>query len=185
MDDKSNEQFFEELCDKYYEKVFSFCRSFLGYNQQSVDIAEECTQQTFLEAGKNIDNLKVHPNVQGWLYKVARNLVNGYFRNVYKKKKNEMNVDYRVFDVEDESEHSLEELFDYHGDIEKLCSNVLEKLDADEYELYINYYKNKITVARLSEEYNISNTALTTRVYRLKKKIRMIAKDLLNDLKNF
>lgn len=185
MDEKSNEQFFEELCDKYYEKVFSFCLSLLGYNQKSMDIAEECTQQTFLEAGKHIDNLRVHPDVQGWLYRVARNLVNGFFRNVYKKKKNEENVDYRVFDVEDKSNHSLEELFDYQGDLEELCSMVLESLDEEEYELYIEYYKNRVSVAKLSEKYNISKTALTTRVYRLKKKIKIIVKELLNDSKKF
>ncbi|MGB4438520.1 MAG: hypothetical protein WBJ13_04695 [Sedimentibacter sp.] len=79
---------------------------------------------------------------------------------------------------------AFDELFDYHGDIEKLCSKVLENLDADEYELYIDYYENKIPVIRLSEKYNISKTALTTRAYRLKKKIRMIVKDILDGSKN-
>ena len=185
MNDKSNEQFFESLCDKNYENVYFFCQSLLGYNSQSADIAEECTQQTFLEALRNIDKLRVHPNVQAWLYKVARNIVNGFLRNIYKKKKNEENVDYNKFDVEDKSYHSLEDLFDYHGNLEELCSKVLEVLEIDEYELYIDYYKNKIPASKLSEKYNISKTALTTRAYRLKKKIKVIVKELLEDTESF
>lgn len=122
-----------------------------------------------MEAGKQINKLREHPNVQGWLYVVARSLIYGSLREIYKKKKYEINVDYMEFDIEDESDFSLEELFDYQVDIEELCSKVLENLDAGEYELYVDYYKNKIPAARLSEKYNISKTALTTRAYRLKK----------------
>lgn len=185
MDDKSNEQFFEELCDKYYEKVFLFCLGLARRRGCSSDFAEECAQETFLEAGKQINMLREHPNVQAWLYVVARNLVYGSIRKIYKKEKYEINTDYMEFDIEDESNFSLEELFDYNGDIEELCSKVLENLDSGEYELYIDYYKNKIPAAKLSEKYNISKTALTTRAYRLKKRIRMIAKDILDNLKNF
>ena len=75
MDDKSNEQFFEELCDKYYEKVFLFCLSLAGHREHSSDFAEECVQDTFLETEKQINKFREHTNVQGWLYVVARNLV--------------------------------------------------------------------------------------------------------------
>lgn len=59
--------------------------------------------------------------------------------------------------------------------MDKLCAKVLESLDEDEYELYIDYYKEKMPVTNLSKKYNISKTALTTRSYRLKKKIKVIA----------
>ena len=78
-----------------------------------------------MEAGKQINKLREHPNVQGWLYVVARSLIYGSLREIYKKKKYEINVDYMEFDIEDESDFSLEELFDYHVDIEELCSKVL------------------------------------------------------------
>ncbi len=184
MDERSNKQFFEELCDKYYEKVFLYCLHLARSRGLSSDFAEECAHDTFLEAGKQIDKLREHPNVQAWLYVVARNHVCGSIRKILRKEKHEININYMEFDIADESDLSLEELFDYKIDVDKLCTKIIEALDENEYELYIDYYKNKIPVTNLSKKYNISKTALTTKAYRLKKKIKIIARDLLNNLKN-
>ncbi|WP_313165862.1 sigma-70 family RNA polymerase sigma factor [Sedimentibacter sp.] len=184
MDERSNKQFFEELCDKYYEKVFLYCLHLARSRGLSSDFAEECTQDTFLEAGKQVYKLREHPEVQAWLYVVARNLVCGSIRKILRKEKHETITDYTEFDIADESCLSLEELFDYKIDVDKLCTKVLEVLDEDEYKLYIDYYKEKIPVINLSKKYNISKTALTTRAYRLKKKIKMIARDFLENSEN-
>gem|GEM_PF-1934249 len=181
MDEKRNKQFFDDICDKYYEKVLSYCKHYSKSKGLSSDFAEECAQDTFLEAGKQINKLKEHPNVQAWLYTVARNLICGSMRKLYIQKKYETITDYTALDIADESDFIHEELLDYEIDEDKMCVTIIETLDEDEYELYIDYYKNKISVENLSEKYNISKTALTTRAYRLKKKIKLIAKDVLEN----
>lgn len=184
MDDISNEQFFEELCDKYYEKVYFYCLRMAGHHENFRYFAEECAQETFLEAGKQIHKLRKHPNVQGWLYVTAGNILNYSLRKMYKKKKHEINTEDMDLNIADESCFSFDELLDYHVDLDELCLKVLGSLDAGEYDLYADYYRNKVPAAKLAEKYNISVTALTTRVYRLKKKIKMIAKEFIDNSKN-
>lgn len=55
-----------------------------------MDFADECTQNTFLEARKQISKLKTHPNVAGWLFTTARNFINLSFRAMYLKNKYEV-----------------------------------------------------------------------------------------------
>lgn len=102
MDERSNKQFFEELCERYYEKVFFYCLHLARSRGLSSDFAKECTHDTFLEAGKQINKLREHPNVQGWLYVVARNLICGSIRKILRKEKHETITDYSEFDIADE-----------------------------------------------------------------------------------
>lgn len=83
---KNTDPFYEDLCNTYFHRIFLYCRRLIKGQEQLSDFAEECTQSTFLEARKQISTLKNHPNVEGWLYTTARNLINNSYRNMYIKK---------------------------------------------------------------------------------------------------
>lgn len=76
---KTDDTFYEDLCDKYFNRISVYCRRLVKGQEQFLDFVEECTQNTFLEARKQISKLKNHPNVEGWLYTTARNLINNSF----------------------------------------------------------------------------------------------------------
>ena len=44
-----------------------------------------------------------------------------------------------------------------------------------------DYYRSKMSVSDLSIKYDISTTAVTTRIYRLKKKIRNTVRDYFKE----
>lgn len=169
-----NSDFYDELCNKYFKDVYEFCAHLVKDKNQFNDIIEECTQETFLEARKQINKLKKHPNVKGWLYITARNLVNKSFRKYYKKDKHEALFNEEIACASSTIEDELEKVLEDSINITALKEDVIKLLKKDEYELYIDYFVKKITIIEISKKYNISTTATTTRIYRLRKTIRKI-----------
>ena len=76
-----------------------------------------------------------------------------------------------------EFEHDLEELFNSSVDLDRLCADILSRLNANESDLYRDYYKDNMSIPALAKKYDVSATAITTRIYRLKKKIKNLVRD--------
>lgn len=70
----------------------------------------------------------------------------------------------------------MEELFAATLDPDEISAQILRKLKQSEYDLYLDYYKGRLSVPELSQKYDISATAMTTRIYRLKRKIKEIVR---------
>jgi len=173
----NDEAFFESLCSRYFERIYFYCKRLVRGQEQFMDFVEECTQNTFLEARKQISKLRNHPNIEGWLYTTARNLINSSYRSMYIKRKYEVSMDDVLSNYICEPEMDFEELFNSAVDLDKLSAEVLQKLTSGEYELYMDYFVNNASVSDLSRKYNISVTATTTRIYRLKKKIKRMVRE--------
>ncbi|WMJ85573.1 RNA polymerase sigma factor [Anaerocolumna sp. MB42-C2] len=176
----SDSEFFEELCNRHYSKIYNFCKKLLyGYNS---DFAEECTQNTFLEARKQITKLKTHPNIEGWLYTTSRNQINSFLRKQHVIRKYEVIFDEESFTSLAVLDNNIEKLFEEDINVEQLALDVLKSLSNQERDLYNAYYKKHLQIIDLSNKYNISTTAVTTRIYRLNKKIKNIIHTYLDKL---
>lgn len=179
--DKNAEAFYELLCNQYFERIYSYCKRLVKGQAQFMDFVEDCTQNTFLEARKQISHLRDHPNVEGWLYTTARNLINQSYRSMYVKKRHEVMMNENIANNLIEFDRELEELFNHIVDLDRLCADILSQLNANESDLYRDYYKNNMSVLELAKKYDVSGTAMTTRIYRLKKKIKHLVRDYFKD----
>lgn len=81
-----NEVLLNKVCEEHLESVYNFCIYLIHNSRGLQDIAEESTQETFLEAKQQIEKLVQHPNIKGWLFQTAKNKVNRSFRYYYSKK---------------------------------------------------------------------------------------------------
>ncbi|AZS15680.1 RNA polymerase sigma factor [Paenibacillus lutimineralis] len=170
----NDEVYSEELYNKYYDRIYAYCKKRVKWQQKFNDIAEDCTQSTFLEAHRQLSSLRSHPNIEGWLYTTARNMINNAYRSLYTKKQREVILDETISNSLMQLDQELEHLFQEAINLDQLCIEILGRLTRQENELYTDYYQNKLTIASLSKKYGISATAITTRIHRLKKKIKMI-----------
>jgi RNA polymerase sigma-70 factor (ECF subfamily) len=94
---KENKQFFGFLYEKYYEQIFVFIFKKL----QDEDITGEVCSLTFLKAMSNLEKYEDRGfPFSSWLYRIASNEVNQYFR------KNKKNITVEV------NEHSLTEILE-------------------------------------------------------------------------
>lgn len=101
---------------------------------------------------------------------------------MYIKKRHEVSIDDTIANTLSESDIEFEKLLDDAVDLDRLSTEILRKLNTNEYDLYIDYFVNNISVSGLATKYDISITATTTRIYRLKKKIKSIAHSYFIDI---
>jgi RNA polymerase sigma-70 factor (ECF subfamily) len=78
---RKNPEHFSELFKLYYKQIFGYIIRRTGSFDETADIAAD----TFLKAFRNINNFRYTGiSVKVWLYRIASNEVNLYFRNMQK-----------------------------------------------------------------------------------------------------
>jgi len=60
---------FSEIYDRYVARIFNFALHLVGSRED----AEDITQEAFLQAYRNLKDLRDHAHFEQWLYKIARN----------------------------------------------------------------------------------------------------------------
>ena len=80
---RKNPKAFGELYEKYFDRIFNYV-----YRQtEDEDLTADLCSQTFLLALKNIDKYEFRGvPFSAWLYRIALNEVQGYYRNTKKER---------------------------------------------------------------------------------------------------
>ncbi len=77
-----DQQAFGELYDLFAEKIFRFIKIKIRDQQE----AEDILQETFVKAWRALKNLEMKGlNFSAWLYAIARNGVNDFYRKKYRQ----------------------------------------------------------------------------------------------------
>ncbi|WP_176706265.1 RNA polymerase sigma factor [Paenibacillus hemerocallicola] len=173
----SNEAFFEEIFHVYFQRIFHYCKKLM--KGLPITLVEECVQNTFLQVQANLSKLRNHPNVAGWLYVTSRNQVNVMYRKLYREQKHEVALSDHLANRLAACSQELYEVLLSTLDFKAMAHHVLQQLSPAESEFYVDYFKRHLSVRALSQKYNVSETAVTTRIYRLRKKIRSTARQTL------
>lgn len=171
---KSNEEFFEEIFHAYFQRIFYYCKKLM--KGRPITLVEECVQNTFLQVQVNLSALRNHPNIAGWLYVTSRNQVNAMYRKLYRKQKHEVAFSDELANRLTASNQELNEVLIATLDIHGMVHHVLRQLSRAESEFYVDYFKRHLSVHSISKKYNLSETAVTTRIYRLRMKIKKAAR---------
>lgn len=173
----SHETFFVDVFHRYFTCILNYCKRLT--RGQAVEMAEECAQNTFVQVQVNIATLQAHPNLAGWLYKTARNQVNTLFRKLYRRRKYEIPISDNIANQLTANSFELYEVLIATLNMDNLAQHVLQKLNRVETELYVDYFKERLSIHALSQKYSLSKTAVTTRIYRLRKKIKLTVRQAL------
>lgn len=176
---RGNETFFEDVFHRYFTRVLNYCKRLT--RGQATELAEECAQNTFVQVQANITALQAHPNLAGWLYKTARNQVNALYRKIYRQRKHEISISDSVANQLTANSFEMYEVLIATLDLDSIARQVLQRLNRAEKDFYIDYFKNHLSVQALSQKYNLSKSAVTTRIYRLRKKIKQMIRHALFD----
>ncbi|HOI60097.1 MAG TPA: RNA polymerase sigma factor [Candidatus Pacearchaeota archaeon] len=111
---------FSELFDFYYDKIFNY----VFRRTLNIDYAKDITSNTFLKVLKYLNDFKWKGgdnSFNAWIYKIATNEINQYFR---KQNKYKLIVD--------------EENFKELGDCGETVREIENRLENDEYLLILN-----------------------------------------------
>lgn len=161
----------EEIAEAYYNLVYRFSLSKVGYNE---DVASDITQDVFLlfqEKCPQLDDIGIYT----WLSTVACNKCHEYFRRVQREQRfvpldeYSATVDYEeFFDLLDSCFPANDE------DLAKYINVLLKSLTAKERELYQKLYVERKSQKQTAEELGISESAVSSGAYRLRKKLKAV-----------
>lgn len=115
-----DKQAFSELFDLYYDKLLNY----VFRRVLNTEYAKDITSNTFLKVLKNLDQFEWRNgpfSFSGWIFKIATNEVNQYFR---KQNRYKLTIDDPYF----------KEL----GDDNKVAEEIERKIDNDKYLLILN-----------------------------------------------
>lgn len=157
-----NNGYFEEIYDRYAEKVFQKCYSFV-YNHE---IAEDLVHDIFLKLIVKIGTFKENSKFSTWLYSITYNHCLDYIR--LKKRKGEVaiieNMDWEDDDEDKElSEWRQEEL-----------NKSMKKMEPHERMILEMKYQEDFSIKDISKTLNITESAVKMRLLRSKEKLKQI-----------
>ncbi len=159
-----------------------YIRKFCTYKLQShPDAIEDCMQEIFLALSHSLQNGTVIAYPKAWLTKVADNIIKDFYEKECTAVKRTVPYDVKKLErteifYPDEDLTSLSE-----EQISQLKEEVFLRLTDYEQKLLHDRYAEKKSFAEIAGEQNTNENNIRQRLYRLKKKVKEIIKQLLDD----
>lgn len=162
-----DEQSFAEIYDQFAPKLFKFC----FFRVSSKEEAEDIVVQVFMKAWDHVTAGKEVTNVQGFLYRIASNLVIDFYRK--NKDKREVSIDdpNNPIDVPDTSD------FTEHIDRDLVIQDIQAKLEQlpDNYrEVIILKYLNDLSIKEIADIMQTSENNVSVRIHRAIEKLKTL-----------
>jgi RNA polymerase sigma-70 factor (ECF subfamily) len=154
--------FFEEIYERYSQKVYRKCYSFVLDKSK----AEDLTHDIFIKVVTKIGTFKENARFSTWLYSITYNYCLDSLRKVKRAKEQAL---------EDNMEFVEEQV-----DVEMLSmqSNGLQKslsqISPEERSILLMKYQDDFSIKEISESMNLSESAIKMRLLRTKEKVKKL-----------
>lgn len=160
--DTQKNAYFEQLYDRYSDKVYRKCLSFVKDEAK----AEDYTHDIFLKLVLNIGSYKETAKFSTWLYSITYNYCIDQTRIA--KKYTETALD-ENFDVpEDDNDAEMAEL-----EAQQL-NKAMQKILPEEKSILMMKYQDDLSIKEISDSLDISESAVKMRLLRAKEKLRKV-----------
>ena len=161
---KKKSKHFGVLYDRYFEKLFRFVFKRLGGNE---NIAGDLTQQTFLKAMGNLHKYEDRGfPFSSWLYRIAQNEVNMYFRSQKKAFTVEINENQLSGLAEEMQVHRY-----MSAEEQEMLVEIMNSLDQEHLDLIELRFFQGMSFKEIADIYNISEANAKMRTYRILEKM--------------
>lgn len=154
--------YFEELYDRYADKIYRKCYSFVKDTAK----AEDFTHDIFLKLAIKIGTFKETARFSTWLYSITYNYCMDQLRMA--KKRSEYSLD-ENFDVIEEDNDA--ELIEIQADGLKKS---MEHLSPDEKAILLMKYQDDFSIKEIADTFKISESAVKMRLMRTRDKVRKV-----------
>lgn len=159
--EKKRHDDFGILYDRYAEKVYHKCISFV----KDVDLAQDLAHDVFLKTFLNLSKFEGKSKFSTWLYSLTYNFCIDYLR---KNNKTMVNSDEVLVNIpDDDDEKNEKELLSIAS--ERL-QHVLELIPADDKMILLMKYQDDLSVKEIQGALELSESAVKMRVKRAKAK---------------
>jgi len=159
--DTQKNLYFEQLYDRYSDKVYRKCLSFVKDDAK----AEDFTHDIFLKLVLNLSSYKETAKFSTWLYSITYNYCIDQTR--ISKKYSEVGLDDN-FDAPDDDDAQMAEL-----EAQQL-NKAMQQILPEEKSILMMKYQDDLSIKEISESLDISESAVKMRLLRAKEKLRKV-----------
>ncbi len=154
----SNTQLFESLHTDYHSMVNQMC---MGFMKGDVDLANDLTQESFINAWRSLDKFKGASSYKTWIYRITVNTCLKYIRD--NRQKNQVDIDTQPqLPVEEDRSDTNQELY--------LAIGQLGELDR----LIIMMVLDELEYEEIAKVIGINEGNLRVKIHRIKKQLKKI-----------
>ncbi len=154
--------YFEQLYDRYSDKVYRKCLSFVKDDAK----AEDFTHDIFLKLVLNLGSYKETAKFSTWLYSITYNYCIDQTR--VSKKYSEVGLD-ENFDVPDDDDDS--EIAELEA---QQLNKAMKLILPEEKSILMMKYQDDLSIKEISDSLDISESAVKMRLLRAKEKLRKV-----------
>ena len=164
-----DEAAFACLVKKYQKRVHALVWRKIG----DFHIAEDITQETFLQVYRNLAKLKDRSQFPGWLYVIANRRCLAWLRKKRVQTQPLEEMDIAMTERSSYSRHVAAEQADSAAETKReLVKNLLAKLKESDRTVLTLYYFGEMTYAEISEFLGVSVNTVATRVHRARERLK-------------
>lgn len=154
--------YFEQLYDRYADKVYRKCLSFVKDDAK----AEDFTHDIFLKLVLNLSSYRETAKFSTWLYSITYNYCIDQTRIAKKYSEVGLDENYDVSDNDNDAE--ISEFEAQH------LNKAMQQILPEEKSILMMKYQDDLTIKEISESLEISESAVKMRLLRAKEKLRKI-----------
>ncbi len=154
--------YFEQLYDRYSDKVYRKCLSFVKDDAK----AEDFTHDIFMKLVLNLSSYKETAKFSTWLYSITYNYCIDQTR--VSKKYSEVGLDENYDLADDDDDAEIAEL-----EAQQL-NKALKQILPEEKSILMMKYQDDLSIKEISDSLDISESAVKMRLLRAKEKLRKV-----------
>ncbi len=167
---QADPRMFAPIYERYFDQIFIFINRRVDHE----DATAELTSRTFYNCLKNLKKFKYREvPFSAWLYRIASNEVNQYFRKQKQLQRSVSLQDHHIDQLFEEMETGIEQ-----ADKEAKITLLLEQLTSEEVQfLELRFFENR-SFREVGFILGLSEVNAKVKTYRLLKKMKKIALQL-------
>jgi RNA polymerase sigma factor (sigma-70 family) len=159
--DTQKNLYFEHLYDRYADKVYRKCLSFV----KDEATAEDYTHDIFMKLILSLSSYKETAKFSTWLYSVTYNYCIDKIRQNKKIQEEALDEDFDgVIDDSEEAEMAEMEA--------KRLHKAMDKISAEERTILMMKYQDDLSIKEIADSLKVSESAVKMRLLRAKEKVR-------------
>ena len=176
---KGQTQAYAILVESYKDLVFTICKRITLTDED----AEECAQDTFLKAFKNLETFRQEAKFSTWLFRIAYNTAISKQRR--QKHEHQSTDEKQVLNLSfDDTESGYRQLG--AAQRSEYISMAIATLPPEEANLVTLYYYNELSIAEIHEVTGIEQSNIKVKLHRARKKLhdslQRLRKDELEEI---
>jgi RNA polymerase sigma factor (sigma-70 family) len=153
--------YFEQLYERYCNKVHRTCLSFTKDTTQ----AEDLTQDIFIRLIAKLEGYKKQAKFSTWLYSITHNYCADQLKTPRRRQEIAINEHWTNLIATDDSAEREEA-------IDQLIQIAMSKLGDDEQQLLRQKYQDEVSIKDLASYYSLTESAIKMRLKRSRDRLR-------------